>query len=182
MSCMDNALKDRIARARYLLKTAKHSAMATVNADGSPHNTPFFFIREQNIKNIFWCSSPESLHSKNIERTGQLFLVVYDSSEGGGVYIKAEHGHELSGRELDYGLKVHNEARAREGKQLLHTENYSGSSPQRMYGAKPIAFWVNIAKRDENGHKKLWFGFLLSPDLLLTVGLYLLTLRSMVGR
>lgn len=151
MNYMDKTLKGRIARAKYLLKTAKHGAMATVNADGTPHNTPFFFIREPNIKNIFWCSSPESLHSKNIKRTGQLFVVVYDSSEGGGLYIKAEDGHELAGTELSYALKVHNEARAREGKQPLTSEHYSDSSPQRMYGAKPVAFWVNIARRDSKG-------------------------------
>ena len=36
------AESDAIIKARELLQTTRHAAMATINVDGTPHNTPFF--------------------------------------------------------------------------------------------------------------------------------------------
>lgn len=149
---MDTIQKERIRRAQELLKTARHAAMATVNADGSPHNTPFFFLHDDHLEHIFWSSHPGSLHSQNIVRSGQLFVVIYDKNEGGGLYIKCQNGHELSGVELKNALKMHNKLRIQEGKKPLAPDYYSDTSPQRMYGATTLMFWVNIAKRNSDGY------------------------------
>jgi hypothetical protein len=148
---MNEQITTRIERAKYLLQNAIHAAMATVNADGSPHNTPFFFIHDDTLKQIYWGSHPASLHSQNVQRTGQIFVVVYESTVGGGLYIKADHAHELAGAELETALKVHNAARVRLGKTPIALSYYQGDSPQRMYGATPTNFYVNNAQRDEQG-------------------------------
>ena len=148
---MDERLKARIERAKYLLQNVIHAAMATVNADGSPHNTPFFFIHDDALTRIYWGSHPDSLHSQNIERTGKVFIVLYESTVGGGLYIKADDAHELSGAELEAALKVHNAARIRLGKTPISLSYYQGDSPQRMYGATPTNFYINYAKRDNQG-------------------------------
>jgi general stress protein 26 len=49
---MDESIPARITRAKELLASAKHAAMATVNVDGSPHNTPFFFIYDDQLEYI----------------------------------------------------------------------------------------------------------------------------------
>lgn len=144
-------LSARIERAKQLVRTAKHAAMATVNDDGSPHNTPFFFLHDESLKHIYWGSHPESQHSKNILRTGELFVVIYEAGEGGGLYIEAKEGHTLAGQELEEGLKVHNSFRGREGKPALGLKYYTGNSPQRMWSAKPVRFWVNLTERDGQG-------------------------------
>lgn len=149
---MKIAIEERIKRARQLLATAKHAAMATVNQDGSPHNTPFFYIINETTEQIYWGSSPKSVHSQNIIRTGQLFVVIYESGKGGGLYIKCERGHELSGEELKRALEVCNARRQLQGGHPLGIEYYTGTSPQRMYGAKLVDFWVNISERDAQGH------------------------------
>jgi hypothetical protein len=148
---MDVRLQQRINRAKQLLKTARHGAMATVNADGSPHNTPFFMLLDDKLKYVYWSSAPESLHCQNITRTGQLFLVVYDATESGGLYIKAKNGHILEGEELNIALQVHNYRRAQEHKATLTLAYYAGLSPQRMYGAELTDFWINIDDRDKDG-------------------------------
>lgn len=125
--------------------------MATVNEDGSPHNTPFFFIHDESLAYIYWCSHPESQHSKNVTRTGKVFVVLYESTTGGGFYIDASHAHELEGVELERALKIHNGMRSREGKDELSSENYMGNSVQRMYAAKPNHFYVNYNQRDIQG-------------------------------
>lgn len=145
-------LEARIARGKELLKTAKHACMATVNADGTPHNTPFYLILDEKLGRIYFGSHPQSLHSQNVARTGEMFVVVYDMTEKGGLYMKATNGHELSGKELAEGLTAHNTTRARDGKESIKQELYEGANPQRMYGADLATFWVNVAERDANGY------------------------------
>ncbi len=150
---MDEDLKKSIVKAKYLWDTARHGAMATVNANGSPHNTPFRFMRDPDLKYIYWASYPEAVHSQNILRTGKIFLVLYDTNEvqKGGLYISAEEGHALEGEKLVKALAINNDLRAKEGKNKLTPEYYSGGTAQKMWSAKITHFWVNCAKRDVNG-------------------------------
>jgi hypothetical protein len=124
------------------------AAMATVNPDGSPHNTPFYLILDDKLEHIYFGSHPKSVHTQNVVRTGQLFVVVYDLRERGGLYMKAENGHELHDKELMEGLAVHSAFRVRDGRPALPPEYYNQpDSSQRMYGADLTTFWVNIASR-----------------------------------
>lgn len=164
---MSSIIEERIRRAKELLKTARHAAMATVNTDDSPHNTPFFFLHDDHFKYIYWSSQPDSLHSQNIVRTGLLFVVIYDKSQGGGLYIKCDNGHELSGMELEKALDTHNKVRLQENKLALSIEYYSGSRPQRMYGAKPVTFWVNVTKRDIEGYITKEYRYEIQPQEIL---------------
>lgn len=149
---MSQTPTSRIDRAKELLETMKHACMATVNEDNTPHITPFMFLYDKPLKHIYWGSHPDSLHSKNILRTGQAFMVVYDSAEGGGLYMKTDNVHPLEGEELKAALKIHNATRAARGQDSLSLDYYTGDSPQRMWSATPVKFWVNDAERDADGH------------------------------
>jgi hypothetical protein len=149
---MEEILAQRIERAKELLATARNAAMATVNTDGTPHNTPFFFVRDDKLARVYWCSHPGSLHSQNAERTGNIFVVLYESNTGGGLYIKADHARQLRGSELEEALVIHNNMRGREGKELIPLSYYSDESPQRMYSARPTNFYVNVSQRDSDGY------------------------------
>ena len=71
-------LQKAIGRAKELLKNAKHACMATVNEDGSPLATPFYLMLDESLSHVYFGSHMDSLHSQNVLRTGQLFIVVYD--------------------------------------------------------------------------------------------------------
>ena len=148
---MQSNLQQRLTRAKELLRTARHGAMATVNADGSPHNSPVYLVFDETLEHLYWGSYPDSLHSQNIQRTGQLFMVIFDMVAKGGLYIKAENGHALFGQELELGLAAHNKARFRDGKEALSLDFYT-DNPQHMYGADIISLSVNMAERDADGH------------------------------
>ncbi len=143
-------LQAAIARATELLKTARHAAMATVNHDGTPHNTPFYLILDKDIKNVYFGSHPDSLHVQNVLRTGNLFVVVYDAVERGGLFMRAEAGHVLLGKELATGLAAHNSARARDGREPIDLGYYQHGT-QRMYGATITQLWVNAFERNAQG-------------------------------
>src|ERR1039458_3055147 len=86
-----------IMRAKELLKTVEHASMATVNEDGSPHNTPYYFMRSDDLRHLYWGSHPASEHSKNVARTGQIFVVLYDAIKRGGLFIQANQAHAVEG-------------------------------------------------------------------------------------
>ena len=144
-------LESKINRAKELIYTSKHIALATTNADGSPHNSPVRFYYDEKLENIYWGSNVEALHSQNILRTGQLFGVLFDRREVGGVYIKCEGGHILDGKELEVGLEITNSSRAKEGEQKIALDYYRAGSVQKLWSAKITNLWINMPVRDENG-------------------------------
>ncbi len=148
---MRRNLGKQIERAIDLLATVKYAAMATVNEDGSPHNTPYFFMCSADLKRLYWGSHPQSEHSKNIVRTGQIFVVLYDAFERGGLFIRADSAHIAEGAELDEALTEHNRRRVLQGSGLLPREYYLGESSQRMWVSTARQFWVNGTERDADG-------------------------------
>lgn len=152
MATSHKTLEQQIERAKELLRTARHAAMATVNEDGTPHNTPFLFLHDDALEHIYWGSHPDSLHSKNVLRTGKIFVVLYDAAIRGGLFIQAEDAHPVEGEELERALAAHNRVRASRGQDQLPLEYYAGGSPQRMWQAAITHFWVNGTLRDESGH------------------------------
>lgn len=133
-------LNDRIQRAKWLLANVKHAAMATVNEDGTPHNTPYFFMCSRDLSELYWGSHPDSQHSRNILRNGQLFVVLYEATVGGGLYIRAQRGRIAEAGELERALMRHNELRAKHQKAPLPTHYYTDTSPQRMWSPRLHSF------------------------------------------
>ena|SRR5688572_9670801 len=144
-------MTDRILRAKELLKAVRHAAMATVNEDGSPHNTPYFFMYDDSLMHLYWGSHPSSQHSRNIERTGQIFVALYDGNVKGGLYFEADNAHAAEGEELDVAVAAHNAARARFGKTPPVKRGYYEQGQQKMYVADIQKMWVNLVERDANG-------------------------------
>lgn len=142
----------RTERAKWLLANIKHAAMATVNDDSSPHNTPYFFMASNDLTKLYWGSHPESEHSKNILRTGQLFVALYEANVSGGLYIRASNGRIAHGEELAEALDRHNQLRGeRYDKYPLPRDYYEGDTSQKMWVADTVRFWVNGSSKDLNG-------------------------------
>lgn len=149
---MEQDLKTKIERAKELLTTSRHAAMATVNEDGSPHNTPFRFLYDPELKYIYWGSHPDSVHSMNVIRTGQVLIVLYDRTQKGGLYIKGVDAHSLYGEELLEALKVHNSFRIKENLEPLSESYYAENKPQKMWRATITNLWVNYSETGSDGH------------------------------
>jgi hypothetical protein len=148
---LQKTLDQQIERAKELLGTVLHAAMATVNEDGSPHNTPYFFMCNADLTRLYWGSHSASEHSKNVARTGQLFVVLYEADSRGGLFIRADNAHVAEGTELDEALAEHNRRRALQGKDAIPLDYYQGGTQQRMYVADTRQFWVNGTDRGADG-------------------------------
>jgi hypothetical protein len=151
-TCCYNLLMNHTERLKEILSTIKFASMATVNEDGSPHNSPLVFLYDQGFKYIYWGSHPDAKHSQNIIRTGQAFFAAYDSREGKvGVYIQTSQGKMVEDQKLELALQVHNHFRAKRGNDLIDLNYYQGNNPQRMWQAAVQKVWMNAYERDEDG-------------------------------
>ena len=141
----------RLKHVAEILSEVRHAAIATVHADGSPHISPVFAAIDTSLR-VIWASSPKSLHSQNIARTQQVFIVLFDSIErGGGLFIRAA-ARQLQKDELPAGLQVFNTKRQMLQRDPLPLDHFTASAPQRLYCAEPQKLWVNVAERDAAGH------------------------------
>ncbi len=96
---------------RDLLKSVKHMALATVNKDLSPHNTPLFFAIDYEFGRLYFVSRDDSLHSVNLLRSGQGFAVIYNSNSfEGGIYIHLENARRAEGAEKERAFEVYDRA------------------------------------------------------------------------
>lgn len=99
---------------------------------------------------MHWCSHPESQHSQNIARTGQVFIVLFDSLEkGGGLYIQAAAAP-VPEAEMVESLAAYNAARRRLLKEEVPLASLTHGE-QLLYCAVPQKMWVNMAERNEQG-------------------------------
>jgi general stress protein 26 len=91
-----------------ILETVKHIALATVNDDGSPHNTPLFYAVNEELKKIYFASRAESLHTINFVRDGRAFAALYDSNEfNGGLYLTITNGRKVYDDDMKEAVEVY---------------------------------------------------------------------------
>ena len=151
---MNSEPLDQIELAKKLLQTVRHVAYATVNDDGTPHNSPLMLIHNEERTKLYIGSYSDARHVKNLERAGQAFVVIFDSfTKGqGGIYITGNNAHECVGEELAEAIRVHNIFRARHGSRPIEAAYYQKPKPaQRMYCIDVAKIEVYSVVRDENG-------------------------------
>ncbi len=149
---MQQGIERKIARARELLATAHHAAIATVNEDCSPYNSPVFLAHDDGLMQLYWASNPDAQHSQNVARTGQVFVVLYDKSNAGcGLYIRANDAHATEGAELSAAYEVFLACSKRVDKHIPSLEHYQGAGPERIYTATVRQLWVNGSELGADG-------------------------------
>jgi len=145
----------QIELAQNLLKTVRHAAYATVNQDGTPHNSPLMLIYNEDLTKLYIGSYSDSSHCRNMLRTGLAFAIIFDSfvKGQGGVYITGINAHECEGDELIEALRVHNTVRAKHGSKPIDVSFYQAAKPsQRMYSIDIAKIEFYSAVRGADGH------------------------------
>ena len=117
---MKKDYKEEIIAIKALLDDVLIASYATVNEDGTPHNTPLMLIHDESFKKVY-----------------------IGSSSKGGIYLKGVNAKECRGEDLKEALRVHNATRAKSGREPIDISYYEDEgSLQRMYSLDVVSFEI----------------------------------------
>lgn len=141
----DDDLNELDVMARRVLDGNRYLVLATVEDDGRPRLSPVFFTPAR-YRDLYWVSSPDAQHSRNLRARPEVQVVVFDSSTEPGsseaVYIAAT-AREVPADELPevLGEAFHPETR---GARAFSADELSGDGDLRLYVATATAYDVHV--------------------------------------
>ncbi len=131
--------------ARRVLDGNRYMVLASVEEDGRPRLSPVFFT-PAHYRELYWVSSPDAQHSRNVRARPEVQIVVFDSSTEPGtseaVYIGAT-AREIPQEELPAVLDEAFDPHAR-GARAFSVEELSGDGDLRLYVATASTFDVHV--------------------------------------
>ena len=133
---------DQIARA--IIDGNRYMVLGTADASGRPWVSPVYYA-PYGYADLYWVSSPEAQHSRNLAARPELSVVVFDSrapvGEGQGVYMSAA-AEELEGVEAERGIEVFSRVSVSLGAKPWRPEDVREPAPLRLYRARVSEHWV----------------------------------------
>jgi nitroimidazol reductase NimA-like FMN-containing flavoprotein (pyridoxamine 5'-phosphate oxidase superfamily) len=134
-----------IEMARRVLDGTRYLVLGTVEDDGSPRLSPVYFTPARH-RDLYWVSSPDAQHSRNVRARPDVRIVVFDSSSVPGqseaVYVSAT-ARELARDELtdDVLTEAFDDTR---GGRSFSVDELSGDGDLRLYVATATAYDVHV--------------------------------------
>lgn len=133
-------------RAAAVIEANKYMTLGTVDSDGLPWVTPVYFTPDGH-DTFYWASSPEALHSKNLETTPTVSIAIFDSSVpiGGAsaVYFRA-HAELVPDSELDACAALYSSRYP----ELRKYGDLRAVADIRLYRARATEHWLLVRGRD----------------------------------
>jgi hypothetical protein len=127
-----------------------YMTLATADEAGSPWASPVYFAVAR-YRELFWVSSPDARHSRNIAARPQVGIVIFDSrtpiNTGGGVYMSAVAA-EVTGADLDSGIGVFSERSLEHGAGKWTRADVLAPARLRLYRATASEHYV-LSSGDE---------------------------------
>ena len=131
--------------ARRVIDDNRFMVLGTVEPDGRPRLSPVFFTPAR-YRDLYWVSSPDAQHSRNVRERPDVQIVVFDSSRppghGEAVYLAAT-AHEVSPDELSDVVDEAFDPDTR-GARAFSVDELSGDGDLRLYVATVAACDVHV--------------------------------------
>jgi hypothetical protein len=135
-------MADHARIARNILDTSSFMTLATADADGLPWASPVWFAQE-NYRDLYWVSAPDSRHSRNLAVRPELSIVVFDSGQTPGevqaVYMSATAGQP---DDVATEMGVFSRVSARSGLPGWGVARVTGDARLRLYKATVTEHYI----------------------------------------
>jgi hypothetical protein len=135
---------DLDAVARGILDANRYMALGTADDTGLPWVTPVYFA-PHGYRALYWLSSPERRHSRNVAVRPEVSIVVFDSQvpigQGQAVYMAATAA-ELTGGDLQRGIEIFSRVSQSHGARAWTLGDAQPPAPLRLYRATVSEHWV----------------------------------------
>ena len=122
------------AIARSIVDTHRCMTLATADESGLPWASPVWYA-PADYRELYWVSSPEARHSRNLAQRPQLAIVIFDSHEPGGwkaLYMSAV-AEELA--DVDEGIEVFSRRSVEQGLPVWTRDDVLPPARHRLYRA-----------------------------------------------
>lgn len=137
-------MEDLDAVARGIIDDNRYMALGTADETGRPWVTPVYFAPD-GYRALYWLSSPERRHSRNVAVRPEVSIVVFNSQvpigEGQAVYMAATAA-ELDGDELERGIEIFSRVSQSHGARAWTLQDARPPAALRLYRAAVSEHWV----------------------------------------
>jgi hypothetical protein len=127
------------AIARAIIDSNSYMTLGTADESGQPWVSPVWYA-PAGYRELFWVSSPEARHSRNLATRPELAIVIFDSTAAIGtggehaVYMSAV-ADQSAGDELDRGIEIFSGRSEAQGGRAWTREDVLPPAPIRLYRA-----------------------------------------------
>lgn len=132
--------------AQRVLDGNRYLVLGTVEDDGSPRLSPVYFTPAR-YRDLYWVSSPDAQHSRNVRERPRVQVVVFDSSSLPGqseaVYLSAT-ARELPIDELTEAVLAEAFDPDTRGGRAFAVDELSGDGDLRLYVATATSYEVHV--------------------------------------
>jgi nitroimidazol reductase NimA-like FMN-containing flavoprotein (pyridoxamine 5'-phosphate oxidase superfamily) len=140
--------------AREVIEANRYVVLGTAHADGHPRVSPVFFNHHEH-RSLYWVSSPDAQHSRNLRADPRVNAVVFDSSVPPGertaaVYLTGT-AYEVATDDLGAEIPRAFAQAAGKGARAFAVEELSGEGDLRLY-----RFDAATAEVHARGSHPLW--------------------------
>jgi len=148
---------DRVAAdlARRILDDQLYLVLATADGDGRPWSSPVYYAHATPSE-LFWVSSPEVTHSRNLVGRPEVGIVVFDTSApigtGQGVYMTATAAQVTDDDEIARGIDVFSRRSRSHGGAAWTAADVTPDADLRLYRAIADAHFI-LAKDGTPDHR-----------------------------
>ena len=139
-----DARDDLAAVARGIIDGNRYMVLGTSDAEGRPWVSPVYYA-PSGYAELYWVSSPEANHSRNLAGRPELSIVVFGSQvaigEGQGVYMSA-FAQDLTGADLERGIEIFSRVSESHGAKRWTLDDVRPPKPLHLYRARVSEHWV----------------------------------------
>jgi nitroimidazol reductase NimA-like FMN-containing flavoprotein (pyridoxamine 5'-phosphate oxidase superfamily) len=129
--------QDRSTVAKAIVDANRYMTLGTADETGLPWVSPVWYAPAA-YRELYWVSSPEARHSRNIAVRPQVSIVIFDSNapvgSGQGVYMSAV-AKEVATPGLDRGMEIFSQRSQQQGARPWTTKDVQPPAPLRLYHA-----------------------------------------------
>jgi uncharacterized protein YhbP (UPF0306 family) len=144
-----SAAYDPVEVARELIDTNRYMVLGTVDPDGRPRASPVYYAPD-GYSTIYWISSPDSHHSRNLDERPETNMVIFDSTRpigaGRAVYLKAT-GERVPDEQLEQCADIACRARFPE-QSVFPLESLRPPAELRLYRAQVTEHSIHVRGSD----------------------------------